>query len=205
LGLGYWTVQNQWAVPGSWGYNPKVVGYPYNPAKAKELLVAAGYPNGFKTTLSFYSTTQMLTDECTAVQRYLKDVNIDCTLNPLQRPPFADIASLGKGWSGIVRMQGFSSPDPLLKYAGFAAGQEFAGAYLPQEFKDVYAKAVAAPDFATKQKLVHQLMKLATDKYCIAAHLYVQGQVIVKSKRVNDDLYGNLPYRYLSPKTWVSD
>jgi peptide/nickel transport system substrate-binding protein len=205
FGLGYWTVQNQWAVPGSWGYNPNVVGYPYNPAKAKELLTAAGYPNGFKTTLSFYSTTQMLTDECTAIQRYLKDINIDCSLNPLQRPAFADMASLGKGWNGLVRMQGFSSPDPLLKYAGVASGQEFAGVYLPQEFQDVYARAVSAPDFASKQKLVHQLMKLATDKYCIAAHLYVQGQVLVKSKRVQDDLYGNLPYRYLSPKTWVSD
>jgi peptide/nickel transport system substrate-binding protein/oligopeptide transport system substrate-binding protein len=32
--------------PGTYGYDPKLVGYPYNPKKAAELLAAAGYPGG---------------------------------------------------------------------------------------------------------------------------------------------------------------
>jgi oligopeptide transport system substrate-binding protein len=32
--------------PGTYGYDPKLVGYPYDPKKAAELLVAAGYPGG---------------------------------------------------------------------------------------------------------------------------------------------------------------
>src|SRR5262249_37250214 len=32
--------------PGTQGYNPKLVGYPYDPARARELLVQAGYPGG---------------------------------------------------------------------------------------------------------------------------------------------------------------
>jgi oligopeptide transport system substrate-binding protein len=32
--------------PGTYGYDPKLVGYPYNPKKAAELLAAAGYPDG---------------------------------------------------------------------------------------------------------------------------------------------------------------
>ena len=205
FGLGYYKVQNQWAIPGSWGYNPNLVGYPYNPTKAKELLAAAGYPNGFDTTLSFFNNVQTQVDECTAIQKMLKDVGINAKLNPLTRPAFAEAASNGKGWDGIIRMQRFSSPDPLVTFANIAAGQEFAGVYLPDEFKSVFAQGIAADTFEGKQKLVHQLMSLTSDKYAMATFLYIQPSVFAKSKRIHDDMYGVLPYRYISPKTWISE
>ena len=133
----------------------------------------------------------------------LKAVGINAELNPLQRPAFADMASNGKGWVGIARQQGFSSPDPLIKYAGVISGQEFKGTYVPQEMVDVYNQALAATDQATKTELVHKLMSLAVDKYCIATYLCVQSSPISKLAVVHDDDYGVAPYRYLSPKTWL--
>ena len=37
--------------PTMWSYNDSISDYEYNPAKAKELLAAAGYADGFSTTL----------------------------------------------------------------------------------------------------------------------------------------------------------
>jgi peptide/nickel transport system substrate-binding protein len=205
FGYGYWKVSNQWAVPGTWGFNTNVVGYPFNTAKAKELLTKAGYTSGLPALLSYYATSQAITDENTAIQKMLNDAGFVITLNPLQRPAFADMATNGKGWSGIVRMQGYSSVDPIVKYANVAAGMEFAGMYLPQEFVDKYNAAKKTPDTATKQKLTLEMMALATDKYCMATHLYVQGVPMLKQKRVMDDGFAVQPYRYLNPMTWVTD
>ena len=67
---------NQQVYKGNWAYNPTVVGYPYNPAKSKPLLAAAGYPNGFKTKLTYYTNPE--NDQVyTAVQSYLKAVGIE--------------------------------------------------------------------------------------------------------------------------------
>jgi dipeptide transport system substrate-binding protein len=44
--------------PTLWGYNDKVKDYPYDPAKAKELLTKAGYPNGFEVELWYLPVTR---------------------------------------------------------------------------------------------------------------------------------------------------
>jgi peptide/nickel transport system substrate-binding protein len=45
--LGTTAPAGQPGVPGMTGYNPKVKPYPYDPAKSRELLAAAGYADGF--------------------------------------------------------------------------------------------------------------------------------------------------------------
>ncbi|MGD0915993.1 MAG: ABC transporter substrate-binding protein [Thermodesulfobacteriota bacterium] len=99
-GLGYGKLRpmNQMAPEGTQGYNPNYTGRPYNPDKARQLLKAAGYPNGFKTKML---VLQMPTsqDLAVAIQKYLKDVGIEVEL---------DVADPGRffgkmykdGWDG---------------------------------------------------------------------------------------------------------
>ncbi|MDQ6685420.1 MAG: ABC transporter substrate-binding protein [Pseudomonadota bacterium] len=44
--------------PTLWGYNDRIVDYPYDPAKAKALLAQAGYPNGVEVELWYLPVTR---------------------------------------------------------------------------------------------------------------------------------------------------
>jgi peptide/nickel transport system substrate-binding protein/oligopeptide transport system substrate-binding protein len=61
------------------GYDPDLQGYDYNPAKARELLAAAGYPNGTGfPVVQIWSNHQAASTkaELGAYQRYLADIGV---------------------------------------------------------------------------------------------------------------------------------
>jgi peptide/nickel transport system substrate-binding protein len=54
--------------------------YVYNPDKAKELLKEAGFPTGFQTSITLYSTPALI-DLFTLVKQDLAKINVDLTLD----------------------------------------------------------------------------------------------------------------------------
>ena len=66
------------------GYDPDLQGYSYNPAKAKELLATAGYPNGtgFPVVQLWSSHRAASTQaELAAYQRYLADIGVQVEIH----------------------------------------------------------------------------------------------------------------------------
>jgi peptide/nickel transport system substrate-binding protein len=99
-GLGYGkltAVKQAGGPPSSQGYNPNFPVREYNVQKAKDLLTAAGYPNGFSTKILVMQGGQQ--DEATAIQADLKEVGIIADIDVADPGRFIGAIYQG-GWAG---------------------------------------------------------------------------------------------------------
>ena len=78
------------------GFNPDLVGYPFNLERAQELMREAGLEDGFDMTL-YISSNQANIDLAQAVQAQLAAININVGLNPLEWGTFIDAVSADGG------------------------------------------------------------------------------------------------------------
>ncbi len=73
-----------------------IPGYPYDVAKAKQLLASAGYPNGFPITVKSYTVQPgaELPTIAEAVAMYWKAIGVDVTIDP------TDYGAVSADWTG---------------------------------------------------------------------------------------------------------
>jgi len=171
-------------------YNPDVVGYPYNPDKARELLAEAGYADGFETTL-WCRSDQIYRDMFTAVQGYLADVGIIADLQVINIGKYAELF-FATGWSDGLFASDFLIGTEVGIHANF-----FISSYSPlgmpqsmthpDEVEEAIWLTTTATDLETKIAQAHNLQYLLTDKYCLLTPIVASYPIAAKSLKVHGE------------------
>ncbi|HEX2440070.1 MAG TPA: ABC transporter substrate-binding protein [Methylomirabilota bacterium] len=144
--------------------------YKYDPAEARRLLAAAGYPSGFPGSVCFstYGST-LLVDTMTLVLKNLKDVGIDARLDQKEYGAYQATCRFGKFDSMV-----FGPLTPFLEPDSFLFGQYYTGEPRNRShvadpvLDDLLVKQRRSADLKARRDALHQIQRhLAKQQYYV--------------------------------------
>jgi peptide/nickel transport system substrate-binding protein len=202
---GMFAPANQTASPGIASYNPSVKGYPYNPKKAKELLVQAGYPNGFKTKIIY--RTRDPQDFLVTIQRYLKDIGIEAELEAVAPTYYSQITNTG--WDNALVLWSLGcgiGTEPGQHFRRNFMGELYKSIVRPDKFNAAVIKAATERDVKKRNALYKEITKMITDDYATVCPVYVADNIAARTPQVHGARISN-PWlvRWSPEDAWLSE
>jgi oligopeptide transport system substrate-binding protein len=143
------------------GHQADATFYTYDPAKAKQLLAEAGFPNGFKVTFVSHNVDP-LPKLAQAIQADLKDVGIDAEIKQLDRATYWNYISLKKSHAAIGLSDWYMDfPDPSDWIGPLFTNPIDGGAnssfYENAQVNDLYAASASELDTAKRIEMFKQM------------------------------------------------
>jgi peptide/nickel transport system substrate-binding protein len=178
-------------LPGTWGADPALKAYPYDPERAKKLLAEAGYPNGFSTTLwvpESGSGMQAPVAMSTVMQSNLKAVGVNVALQTMEWGTYlAKLRTKEQELFALSWMAGTEDPDmvmyPLLHSSQWTPVGPNRALYKNPRFDALLQQARVTTDQAKRAQLYREAQRILVDD---APWVFVDHeiQIAALSKRV---------------------
>lgn len=171
------------------GYNTDIKPVTYDPVQAKALLAQAGYPNGFKTSLTYFNAAQDLADE---VKTQMAKIGVMLTLKP--QSDSATTADLAYGGKSDMYYNSIAST--------FNDGADVFAAVLTQsknyqnaKINTLYDQMQSTIDSAKRLSLLKQISQAASDDTAVIPLYtpdlyYVYASNLVQSRDISADAAG---------------
>lgn len=166
--------------PGYLGYNPEVQPYPYDPARAQELLAEAGYPEGFETVMDITTTDRSDTAEAVAGQ--LARIGVRVTIRTFE------LGQFNQNWidrkqSPLWQVRWGNTPDPQ-SIGMFASCTGWISRYCNKEVTALLDAAQSTMDQEERASLYRQASQLLHDDP-VGIYLWTSTQIYGLNPRVH--------------------
>jgi len=158
-------------LPATWGAEPGLKPYPYDPERARKLLAEAGYPSGFATSLwvpESGSGMQSPVAMSTVIQSNLKAVGVNVALQTMEWGAYlAKLRSKEQELFALSWMAGNEDPDmvmyPLLHSSQWTPNGPNRALYKNARFDELLHQARLVTDQGKRAELYREAQRILVD------------------------------------------
>jgi len=201
IGMGTMNAVYQHAVEKDPWFIPDQPKIKYDPAKAKQLLTEAGYPNGF--TCKVTSDVRVRKDQLVAIQTYLKDIGINTVLDMADVPRFTELTR--SGWQGLL-VPGFPNADTFTSWLGLYNNPIFTYPSMikPAGWKDGWDAVISEPNIDKRYAMMRDLQKKIYDQSLIITYIGDSPRGVTDGTVMDKNFYKNGLMGYWEPwNVWL--